>query len=724
MDVSHLLDGLNPAQREAVSAPPGHYLVLAGAGSGKTRVLTHRIAWLHEVHGVPAHGILAVTFTNKAAAEMRSRAAAQLRGDARGMWIGTFHGLAHRLLRMHWQEAGLPEGFQILDSDDQLRMVKRVVQQLELDDSRFPPRQIAWWINAQKDEGRRAQHIQPGDDWFLETMRRAYVAYQERCDRAGLVDFAELLLRAHEVLRDNPQLLDHYRHRFTEVLVDEFQDTNAIQYGFVRLLAGNTGHVFVVGDDDQAIYGWRGAKVENVQRFLRDFSGAGTLKLEQNYRSTANILGAANAVIAHNPDRLGKQLWTDAGEGEQIDLYAAYNEVDEARYAVERIADWVRGGGAHGEVAILYRSNAQSRAFEEALLSEQVPYRVYGGVRFFERAEIKDTLAYLRLVANRADDAAFERAVNTPTRGIGERTLDCVRRRAREDGIPLWDAAGRESTGSDLSARARNALAGFLQLVELLQRETAELPLPGKIDHVLARSGLRAHYDKESAGQLDSKTENLDELVSVASRFLRAEDDEEAAALTELVAFLAYAALEAGEGQAQAGEDGVQLMTLHSAKGLEFQLVFLAGLEEGLFPSGRSLEEEGRLEEERRLAYVGITRARQQLVLSHAETRRLHGQDHYAMPSRFLREIPVALLHEVRPKPKAAAPVLRHPRFAGHAHIEAPGIRLGQAVTHPSFGTGIVTDVEGSGAHARVQVNFDDAGSKWLVLAYANLQPA
>ena len=724
MDVSHLLDGLNPAQREAVSAPPGHYLVLAGAGSGKTRVLTHRIAWLHEVHGVPAHGILAVTFTNKAAAEMRSRAAAQLPGDTRGMWIGTFHGLAHRLLRMHFQEAGLPEGFQILDSDDQLRLVKRVVQQLELDDSRFPPRQIAWWINAQKDEGRRAQHVQPGDDWFLETMRRAYVAYQERCDRAGLVDFAELLLRAHEVLRDHPPLLDHYRHRFTEILVDEFQDTNAIQYGFVRLLAGGTGHVFVVGDDDQAIYGWRGAKVENVQRFLRDFAGAGTLKLEQNYRSTANILGAANAVIAHNPDRLGKQLWTDAGEGEQIDLYAAYNEVDEARYAVERIGDWVRGGGSHGEVAILYRSNAQSRAFEEALLSEQVPYRVYGGVRFFERAEIKDTLAYLRLVANRADDAAFERAVNTPARGIGERTLDCVRRRAREDGIPLWDAALRETTGTDLSARARNALAGFLQLVDALQRETAELPLPEKIDHVLARSGLRAHYDKESAGQLDSKTENLDELVSVASRFLRAEDDEEAAALTELVAFLAYAALEAGEGQAQAGEDGVQLMTLHSAKGLEFPLVFLAGLEEGLFPSGRSLEEEGRLEEERRLAYVGITRARQRLVLSHAETRRLHGQDHYAMPSRFLRESPGVLVHEVRPKPKVAAPVLRHPRYSGHAPLETPALRLGQPVTHPTFGTGIVTDVEGSGAHARVQVNFDDAGSKWLVLAYANLQPA
>ncbi|MEG3158836.1 UvrD-helicase domain-containing protein, partial [Lysobacter zhanggongensis] len=437
MDVSHLLDALNPAQREAVSAPPGHYLVLAGAGSGKTRVLTHRIAWLHEVFGVPTHGILAVTFTNKAAAEMRQRVDAQLGGGTRGMWIGTFHGLAHRLLRLHWQEARLPEGFQVLDSDDQLRLVKRVVQALELDDSRFPPRQIAWWINAQKDEGRRPEHLQPdANDQWADVMRRCYVAYQERCDRAGLVDFAELLLRAHELLRDNPALLAHYRHRFGEILVDEFQDTNAIQYGFVRLLAGDNGKVFVVGDDDQSIYGWRGAKVENVQRFLKDFPGAQTIKLEQNYRSSANILDAANAVIAHNPERLGKKLWTDSGSGEPVDLYAAYNEIDEARFVVERLRQWVRDGGSHGEVAILYRSNAQSRAFEEALLSEQVPYRVYGGQRFFERAEIKDTLAYLRLVANRADDAAFERAVNTPTRGIGERTLDEVRRRARADGAP------------------------------------------------------------------------------------------------------------------------------------------------------------------------------------------------------------------------------------------------------------------------------------------------
>jgi len=726
MDVSHLLDGLNPAQREAVSAPPGHYLVLAGAGSGKTRVLTHRIAWLNEVVGVPAHGIFAVTFTNKAAAEMRHRIDAQLRHGSRGLWIGTFHGLAHRLLRLHWQDAKLPEGFQILDSDDQLRLVKRVVQQLEFDEARFPPRQIAWWINAQKDEGRRPQHIQSGGDEWSEVMLRSYVLYQERCDRAGLVDFAEILLRAHELLRDNPPLLAHYRQRFGQLLVDEFQDTNAIQYGFVRLLAGDSGQVFVVGDDDQSIYGWRGAKVENMQRFLRDFPGARTIRLEQNYRSSANILNAANAVIAHNPDRLGKQLWTDSGEGEPIDLYAAYNEIDEARFVVERVAQWVRDGGSHGECAVLYRSNAQSRAFEETLLAEQVPYRVYGGVRFFERAEVKDTLAYLRLVANRGDDAAFERAVNTPARGIGERTLDEVRRLARGAGVSLWEASLRVQQGNALQARARNALAGFHALVDALDGEVAELPLKDKIDHVLLRSGLRLHYTNESKGAADSRVDNLDELVSVASRFVKGDEDD-AAQLSELVAFLAYAALEAGEGQAQAGEDGVQLMTLHSAKGLEFPLVFLAGMEEGLFPNARSVEESGRLEEERRLAYVGITRARQKLVLSYAESRRLHGQDMYGVPSRFLREIPSPLLHEVRPRVQVSRPAFapRPRRDWGHASLdESPGLRLGQNVVHAKFGSGVVTDLEGSGAHARVQVNFDEAGSKWLVLAYANLQPA
>ena len=728
MDVSHLLDDLNPAQRDAVSAAPGHYLVLAGAGSGKTRVLTHRIAWLNEVHGVPAHGILAVTFTNKAAGEMRARADVQLRNGSRGMWIGTFHGLAHRLLRLHWQEAKLPETFQVLDSDDQQRLVKRVVQAMELDEGKYPPKQLTWWINEQKDEGRRPEHIQPApnDDW-LDVRRQVYAGYQERCDRAGLVDFAELLLRAHELLRDTPALLAHYRMRFREILVDEFQDTNAIQYAFVRVLAGDTGHVFVVGDDDQSIYGWRGAKVENMQQFLRDHPSARTIRLEQNYRSSANILGAANAVIAHNPGRIGKQLWTDTGDGEPIDLYAAYNEMDEARFVVERIRQWVRDGGSLGDAAILYRSNAQSRAFEEALLSEQLPYRVYGGMRFFERAEIKDALAYLRLVANRGDDAAFERAVNTPARGIGERTLDEVRRLARNARVSLWGAAMLATQGTDLAGRARNALAAFMALVEQLAGETAELDLAERVDHVLVRSGLREHWAKESRGGLDSesRTENLDELVSVASRFVRRIDDDEATeGMSELVAFLSYAALEAGEGQVEAGEDGVQLMTLHSAKGLEFPLVFLAGLEEGLFPSNRSLDESGRLEEERRLAYVGITRARQKLVLTYAEARRLHGPDMYGIPSRFLREIPASLLNEVRPRVQVSRPASG---FAtrpapGHASLETPGLKLGQTVTHAKFGPGVVTDYEGSGAHARVQVNFANEGSKWLVLAYANLQ--
>jgi DNA helicase-2/ATP-dependent DNA helicase PcrA len=724
VDVSHLLDNLNAAQRDAVSAPPGHYLVLAGAGSGKTRVLTHRIAWLNEVQGIPPHGIFAVTFTNKAAGEMRQRINAQSRHGGRGMWIGTFHGLAHRLLRLHWRDAGLPETFQILDADDQLRLTKRIVQQLGLDESRFPPKQIAWWINAQKDEGRRPQYIQPGDDPWLDTLRQAYELYQENCDRAGLVDFAELLLRAHELLRDHSELLAHYRTRFREILVDEFQDTNAIQYAFIRILASDGGHVFVVGDDDQAIYGWRGARVENVQKFLMDFPGAQVLRLEQNYRSTGSILKAANAIIAHNPDRIGKQLWTDSGDGEPIDLYAAYNEVDEARYVVERIRQWVRDGGSYVDAAILYRSNAQSRAFEEALLAEQIPYRVYGGMRFFERAEIKDALAYLRLIANRDDDAAFERTVNTPPRGIGGRTLDEIRKYARAQSVSLWNAACHlMQEGNGLAARARNALSAFIALIETLNAETAELELKDKADHMLMRSGLRIYYDKEGRGQLDSRVDNLDELVSVASRFAYDKDDNEGA--SELIAFLAYASLEAGEGQAQAGEDGVQLMTLHSAKGLEFSLVFLTGMEDGLFPNLRSLEEHGRLDEERRLAYVGITRAKQKLILSYAESRRIHGMDNYNPASRFLREVPVDLLHEIRPRVQVSrSSSLGAARSWSAIPDEPSPVKIGANVAHPKFGTGIVTDCEGNGAHMRVQVQFEEAGSKWLVLAYANLQIA
>jgi DNA helicase-2/ATP-dependent DNA helicase PcrA len=485
------------------------------------------------------------------------------------------------------------------------------------------------------------------------------------------------------------------------------------------VLAGETGQVFVVGDDDQSIYGWRGAKVENMQRFLRDYPGAQTIRLEQNYRSSGNILAAANAVIAHNPERLGKNLWTADGEGETIDLYAAYNEVDEARFVVERIRAHIRSGGRAGDCALLYRSNAQSRALEEQLVQIGLPYRVYGGQRFFERAEIKDALAYLRLIANRDDDPGFERAVNTPTRGIGDRTLDEVRRLAREKSVSLWSAAQSLAGGVALAARARNALLGFIALIDSLQSETADLELHEQFDCMLIRSGLRAHYAAESKGQLDSRTDNLDELVSVASRFER-RDDEASENMSELVAFLSYASLEAGEGQAEAGEDGVQLMTLHSAKGLEFPLVFLTGMEEGMFPSSRSLEESGRLEEERRLAYVGLTRARQKLILSYAESRRLHGMEMFGTPSRFLREIPAGLLHEVRPKVNVSRPAFSN----GFAETSSPGaLRLGQRVSHASFGAGIVIDSEGSGAHARVQVNFESAGTKWLVLAYANLAP-
>jgi DNA helicase II / ATP-dependent DNA helicase PcrA len=722
MDVSHLLDGLNAAQRAAVTAPPGHALILAGAGSGKTRVLIHRIGWLLEVEGVPRHGILAVTFTNKAAGELRHRLA-QLTGELpRGMWVGTFHGLAHRLLRLHWQDAKLPEGFQILDSDDQLRLLKRLIAAMELDDTRFPPRQAAWFINSHKDEGKRPRHLQPQDP-VSATFVRIYEEYQAACERSGLVDFAELLLRAHELWLQQPALLEHYRERFRHLLVDEFQDTNRIQYAFIRLLAGDTGKAFVVGDDDQAIYGWRGARVENVQQFLRDFPGATTYRLEQNYRSTGTILSAANAVIDNNPDRLGKQLWTEGADGEPIQLYAAYNEVDEARFVVERVRDWIARGGSAIDCAILYRSNAQSRAFEEALIGEQLPYRIYGGLRFFERAEIKDALAYLRLLANRADDAAFERAVNTPTRGIGQRTVEVLRQLARQRNAPLWECALQVQLDSTLQARARNALRGFLELIERLDAESRELPLSGKIDHVIARSGLRAHYQAESTGALDSKVENLDELVSVASRFTAGDD---AVAMPELVAFLSYAALEAGEGQSEQGEDGVQLMTLHAAKGLEFPLVFLVGMEEGIFPSRRSMEESGRVDEERRLAYVGITRAREQLVVCYAEARRLHGTEHYGQRSRFLKEIPPALVHELRPRVGVSRPLageFHGERLRAAAVEDASGWKLGDRVRHMNFGLGTITDAEGSGSHARVQVTFDSHGSKWLVLSFANLKP-
>ncbi|OOG40327.1 DNA helicase II [Rhodanobacter sp. C05] len=730
MDVSYLIDPLNEAQREAVCVPPGHYLVLAGAGSGKTRVLTHRIGWLTQAERVPPWAILAVTFTNKAAGEMRARLEALIPNGTQGLTVGTFHGIAHRLLRRHWREAGLPETFQILDADDQLRLVKRVIAGLGLDDAKFPPRQASWQINNWKDEGKRPDGIEHRDHPVTHTFVNIYKAYEDACRRAGLVDFAELLLRAHELWLKNPAVLEHYQQRWRYLLVDEFQDTNTLQYAWIRVLAGNTGQVFVVGDDDQAIYGWRGAKVENVQQFLRDFPGARTIKLEQNYRSTSTILKAANSVIQRNGSRLGKQLWTAGEDGERIALYAAYNEQDEARFVIERIREYIAEHGHAKDCAILYRSNAQSRNFEEQLTQHSIKYRVYGGQRFFERAEVKDALAYLRLSANRHDDAAFERAVNTPPRGIGDRTLDALRRRARADNTSMWEAVLTElSSSSELAGRAKNAVKAFLALIDEMARTFSghgsdeALTLAEQIDHAITHTGLRDFYEKDSRGNAESRVENLDELVNVASRFEPTQEDIDAG-LSELSAFLSHATLEAGENQGEAWDDCVQLMTLHSAKGLEFPVVFLVGMEEGLFPSQRSVDDEGRLEEERRLAYVGITRAREKLFVTHAESRRMHGTEMLARPSRFLGEIPAELIDEVRPRVQVTRPMYAgRQRETSSSLEETLPVKLGQRVSHPSFGEGVVLSAEGSGAHTRLQVNFEGAGSKWLVAAYANLTP-
>ena len=674
---------------------------------------------------------------------MRGRCEQLISGGTRGLTIGTFHGIAHRLLRRHWREARLPETFQILDADDQQRLVKRVISGMGLDESRWPARQATWFINTAKDEGKRPADIEHGGNHLTRTLLEIYDTYENQCQRSGLVDFAELLLRAHELWLKDEKLLTHYRERYRHLLIDEFQDTNTLQYAWIRLLAGSTGKVFVVGDDDQAIYGWRGARVENVQHFLRDFPDARTIRLEQNYRSTATILKAANSIIANNPNRLGKQLWTDGGDGAAIAVYAAYNEQDEARYVVERIRELHDAGRRLDDMAILYRSNAQSRNFEEQLIQHNLPYRVYGGLRFFDRAEIKDALAYLRLVANRHDDAAFERTVNTPPRGIGERTLDVLRQSARRAQSSMWEATLTALGEADLAGRSKNALRGFVELIEALAQEcsarsTAQsalgqqamlleeageesaFTLSEQMGHAIARTGLREYYERDSRGSAESRVENLDELINVASRFERTPDDLEAG-LSELAAFLSHAALESGESQAELGQDCVQLMTLHSAKGLEFPAVFLVGWEDGLFPSQKSNEDSGRMEEERRLAYVGITRAREQLVLSYAESRRLHGTETYARPSRFLGELPRDVLSEVRPRVQAS----RQWASSSHAAIEdSPPLKLGQQVRHGTFGAGVVVDYEGNGAHTRVQVNFENAGAKWLVLAYANLQPA
>src|SRR6202140_2836223 len=733
MDVSPILNPLNEAQRAAVTAPLGPVLVLAGAGSGKTRVLTHRIAWVIQAEGASAHGILAVTFTNKAAGEMRARVEQLLGVPGGGLWIGTFHGIAHRLLRLHWREANLVQGFQILDAEDQQRLIRKLLKASDLDETRWVPREVQWFINSNKDEGRRPQHLKDATDPTRSQLIRLYAAYELACARAGVVDFAELLLRAFELWRDNAGLLAHYRRRFQHVLVDEFQDPNAIQYAWMRLLAPaqapqpsaatadpaarSASHPFVVGDDDQSIYRCRGARVENLQQFRRDYPQAKLYRLEQNYRSTATILEGANGLIAPHTNRLGKKLWTSGARGEPIRLYTAFNERDEAEFVTHRIRERVAGGGLRREIAILYRSNAQSRVFEEAFLSARVPYRVYGGLRFFERAEIKDALAYLRLISNRSDDASFERVVNLPTRGVGAKSLDVLRGYARQAGGSPWEgAAACSGAGGALAAKAGSAIHGFLALIERLAAESRTLVLHEQVDQVLKASGLIEHYRREKAERGEARVENLDELVSAARGFTP-----EAAELPPLEAFLAHAALESGEGQADEWEDCVQMMTLHTAKGLEFPVVFLCGMEEGLFPHQRSLTDLDGLEEERRLCYVGMTRAMQQLYLTWAEERRLHGVDSYGQASRFVREIPEELLEEVRPRVGVSLP-----KAVGRFRFEEPaadGVRLGARVRHGKFGEGVILNVEGNGAHARVQVSFERQGTKWLMVQYANLEP-
>lgn len=715
MTNSLILDSLNDAQRDAVAAPLCHQLVLAGAGSGKTRVLVHRIAWLIQEAGLSPFNILAVTFTNKAAHEMRSRIEQILGSSAKVMWIGTFHSLAHRLLRIHWKDAGLPEGFQILDSDDQYRLVRRIINGLGLDEERWPAKQAQWFINSKKDEGLESQYLPDYNDPTTRTMIKIYRAYEEACQRSGLIDFADLLLKTHKLWLSHPDILASYQQRFRYILVDEFQDTNAIQYAWVRLIAGKENNVMIVGDDDQSIYGWRGAKIENIHRFCKDFPGALTTRLEQNYRSTGTILKAANALISHNAGRLGKNLWTSGDEGDRILVYAGFNDLDEARFLASRIREWQHSGKPLRHVAVLYRSNAQSRVIEEALMQFGIAYRVYGGLRFFERAEIKDALAYLRLIANRNDDAAFERVVNTPTRGIGERTIESLREYAQQNNVSLWRSATILLENAFFAARAANALEHFVKLIDTLATDTDSFALHEQTEHVIHNSGLIEHFRKEKGEKGLARIENLEELVNAARQFSSEfERNETNSDMPLLAYFLAYSALESGETQAGTVEDCVQLMTLHSAKGLEFPVVFLCGCEEGLFPHYMSMDDPKGVEEERRLCYVGMTRAMQKLYITYAEVRRLHGKEAYHRPSRFLAEIPPDFLEDVRMRTKVS------PAVASFPSQSAPkeGMQIGQRVKHHQFGEGVILQYEGRGEHARIQVNFEKVGTKWLIASF------
>ncbi|MFZ2852522.1 MAG: UvrD-helicase domain-containing protein [Rhodocyclaceae bacterium] len=725
--MSDLLANLNPPQLAAVTLPAQHALILAGAGSGKTRVLTTRIAWLISTGQCGPHAVLAVTFTNKAAKEMQARLAAMLPINTRSMWIGTFHGLCNRMLRAHYREAGLPALFQILDSSDQLAAIKRLLKNLNVDDEKFPPRELASFINAHKEQGIRAAQAEAYDEY---TSRRVglYAEYEAQCQREGVVDFSELLLRSYELLRRNEPLCRHYQERFRHILVDEFQDTNRLQYAWLKLLAAKDGaaqafagaSLFAVGDDDQSIYAFRGADVGNMRDFEREFEVPNVIRLEQNYRSHGNILDAANALIKNNRGRLGKNLWTDAGAGEPIRIFEGFSDIDEARFVVDEVRELVREGIVRNQVALLYRSNAQSRVLEHQLFTLGVPYRVYGGLRFFDRQEIKHALAYLRLIANSDDDTAFARVVNFPTRGIGSRSTEQLQEAAHRANSSLYNAA------ASLGGKAGSSVGNFIRLIEALRSETENLPLPEVIDHIIEKSGLRQHYLGEKEGQ--ERLENLDELINAATNFLQEESDTIAnnGDAGPLASFLAHASLEAGEHQAGEGQEAVQLMTVHAAKGLEFDAVFITGLEQGLFPHDNAAQERDGLEEERRLMYVAVTRARKRLYLSHAQTRMLHGQTRYCLPSAFLEELPEALLRKVNRAPAytASAPARsRTPVQPAFEQSSANGLRVGQNVQHAKFGTGVIVSAEGRGPEARVQVNFGSVGMKWLALEYAKLTP-
>lgn len=716
-----LLKGLNDKQLEAVTLPKQSALILAGAGSGKTRVLTTRIAWLIQTGQVSPHGILAVTFTNKAAKEMLTRLTSMMPINTRGMWAGTFHGLCNRLLRAHYREAQLPSTFQILDTSDQLSAIKRIMKLMQVDDEKFPPKQVMGYINACKEEGLRA-HAVDAYDTHSQKMRDIFEAYDQQCQREGVVDFAELLLRTYELLGREAAIREHYRSRFQYILVDEFQDTNKLQYQWLKLLAGDHSAVFAVGDDDQSIYAFRGARVGNMRDFERDFAVENIVKLEQNYRSHSHILDAANAIISHNRNRLGKNLWTAAGQGEPIRVYQAYNDMDEAQYIVDEIQSLHREGLALADCALLYRSNAQSRVLEHALFTAGLAYRVYGGLRFFERAEIKHAMAYMRLIANPEDDTALLRVINFPTRGIGARSLEQLQEQARLLNSSLWQAA----------QLASGKIASFVALIKEMQEHAIGLPLPEIADLAVSHSGLKAHYQTEK--DASERIENLDELISAATAFMNQElgttnvDENGELTGSMLTQFLTHASLEAGEHQAEVGRDALQLMTVHAAKGLEFNTVFISGLEEGLFPHDQSSFEANGLEEERRLMYVAVTRARQRLYLTHAQSRMLHGRVIPGFPSRFLDEIPDELLKRLNAKPAKShyqPDYMTLPKTMGPTSTSQKSAmpwKIGQAVSHSKFGQGVVVSYEGNANDLRVQVNFGKQGMKWLLLEFAKLE--